>query len=63
MVALVSGLALSNENVVENIEWDMRYIFEYELVFGLIFPLVLLALAWWKSRPRQAAGKKRGMDG
>lgn len=58
MVAIVTGLALSNENVVENIEWDMRYIFEYELVYGLIFPVVLLALTWWKSRSRTSLEKR-----
>jgi spore germination protein (amino acid permease) len=50
LAVIVAGLALSNENVVENIEWDRRYLFEYELLYGLIFPLILLAVTWIRKR-------------
>ncbi|MCQ6561724.1 GerAB/ArcD/ProY family transporter [Paenibacillus mendelii] len=50
LTLIVSGLSLSNENVVENISWDKRYVFEYELIFGLFFPLLLLVLAWLRKR-------------
>ncbi|WP_373233040.1 endospore germination permease [Cohnella sp.] len=50
LAVIVAGLALSNENVVENVEWDRRYLFEYELLYGLIFPLILLAVTWIRKR-------------
>lgn len=50
LTLIVSGLALSFENLVEHASWNKRYAFEYELIYGLFFPLFLLLLTWIKQR-------------
>lgn len=48
LILLVSGIALQNENIVENIEWNKKYAFEFEFMYGILFPLLLLGLTWLK---------------
>lgn len=51
LLLLISGLALTTgENVVENIEWGKRYMFEFASLFGVILPLLLLVLTWIRKR-------------
>jgi len=51
LVGVISGFAVSfNENVVENIEWDTRYIFIYSSLFGIVLPAILLIVTRWKAR-------------
>jgi spore germination protein KB len=47
LILLISGLALSfNENIVENLEWDLKYIFIYTSFYGFVLPVLLLFLTW-----------------
>ncbi|WP_339203231.1 endospore germination permease [Paenibacillus sp. FSL K6-3182] len=55
LILLISGLALGFDNVLENIEIDKRYAFEYMSLFGIIFPSLLLFLTWMK----QSLGKEK----
>ncbi|WP_301292534.1 GerAB/ArcD/ProY family transporter [Paenibacillus tyrfis] len=55
LMLLVSGLAITfSDNVVENIEWDKRYIFQYASIYGVVLPVLLLILTWTR-RGREAA--------
>lgn len=58
LILLVSGLAISfNDNVVENIEWDKRYIFLYSCFYGIGIPVLLLLMTWFrKSRSKSKEG-------
>ncbi|WP_028563089.1 GerAB/ArcD/ProY family transporter [Paenibacillus pinihumi] len=53
LILIVSSLSLASENVVENIMWDSRYVFEYEMWHGIIFPLFFLGLTWFRKRRAQ----------
>ncbi|WP_241674826.1 GerAB/ArcD/ProY family transporter [Paenibacillus luteus] len=54
LVLLISGIAISlNDNVVENIDWDRKYIFAYSCLFGIVLPLLLLVLSWIRQRGRK----------
>ncbi|MEC0210200.1 GerAB/ArcD/ProY family transporter [Paenibacillus ehimensis] len=45
LMLLVSGFAITfSDNVVENIEWDKRYIFQYASIYGVVFPVLLIIL-------------------
>jgi len=50
LIVVVSALALGSENVVENIMWDSRFVFEYEIIYGLVFPLLFLVIGWFRKR-------------
>ncbi|MEK8126584.1 endospore germination permease [Paenibacillus filicis] len=47
---LISGLALGNDNVVENVEFSKKYDFEYTLLYSLFIPCLLLGVTWFKRR-------------
>ncbi|RXZ83153.1 spore gernimation protein KC [Paenibacillaceae bacterium] len=59
LILIISSLSLASENVVENIMWDSRYVFEYEIIYGLLFPMLFLVLAWFRNR-RKAKGAGAG---
>lgn len=48
LILLISGLSMGFDNVMENIEFNRRYYFEYMLLFAVVFPLLLLFLTWIK---------------
>ncbi|GFZ82635.1 germination protein [Paenibacillus marchantiophytorum] len=55
LILLISGLALGFNNVLENIAFIRGYYFEYMLLYGVIFPTLLLFLTWMK----QIKGKQK----
>ncbi|MBP1994689.1 GerAB/ArcD/ProY family transporter [Paenibacillus eucommiae] len=53
LVLLISGIAiLTHENVVENIAWDTRFIFQYSSLYGIVLPVLLLFLTWIRRFPK-----------
>ncbi|WP_371318140.1 GerAB/ArcD/ProY family transporter [Paenibacillus elgii] len=57
LLLLLSGFAITfSENVVENIEWDKRYIFQYTSLYGVVFPILLIILTWIRRNRNKNGG-------
>ncbi|MBE9918142.1 endospore germination permease [Paenibacillus donghaensis] len=57
LILLISGLSLGFDNILENIEFGKRYDFEYNIVYAIIFPLLLLSITWVRhGKGKQKAG-------
>ncbi|GGG59140.1 germination protein GerKB [Paenibacillus radicis (ex Gao et al. 2016)] len=54
LIFLIAGIAITlNDNVIGNIVWDKRYIFQYSCFYGMVLPLLLWMLGKFKKRRRK----------
>ncbi|WP_155985763.1 GerAB/ArcD/ProY family transporter [Paenibacillus gorillae] len=54
LIFLIAGIAITlNDNVIGNIAWDKRYIFQYSCFYGIVLPLLLWMLGKFKKRKRK----------
>ncbi|MDF2961028.1 MAG: germination protein [Paenibacillus sp.] len=52
LVWVISAYSLLFANVVENVDWVQKYLFNYYLLFSIIIPFILMILTWLRNKPK-----------
>ncbi|WII35176.1 GerAB/ArcD/ProY family transporter [Paenibacillus thiaminolyticus] len=54
LILLISGFAITfSDNIVQTFTWGKKYNFQYNSLFGILLPLLLLFLTWIQKRRKQ----------